>query len=268
MANGLHLLLATITLSGCAADSSDRSDGAETIVQPDAGVEGGSVSDGGTAPGPFSFAGLRVCQTGLPNAEAGNYPRSEQVRWTFTGTVTDRTAGISCAGSIGSGDGWTVHLDTEAYGPVTLGVQLRDDQDRTPDLGLELGKRVSAVVVQGATFGVDLGLALSDSAGFLGAFEEGRQGDEPSEAERGGVKISGGEYTGGANEVMCGTQVDRKLDFVLGTERASLASGAQSILTSPNGVGLTVMNVAAYDYEDVKCTDVWGPRSWAIWRAP
>lgn len=147
---------------------------------------------------------------------------------------------------------------------VGYGASDPDGQDITPDVSFAPGQPVTLALLRSISWGAYYTFsARTDDATFLAMTDGRSQLLAPEYME--GLTVEVGEQRGGSDQVECGKRVGHELIFQA-TTRTTLVGGERGSIELESGPA-RVMNVGAWDYEDIQCTDTWGPNAWMAWRA-
>jgi|GEM_PF-4252355 len=156
-----------------------------------------------------------------------------------------------------------VEVDGEHWS-VGYGASDHTGGDITPDVSFAPGQPVTLALLRTFSWGAFYTFsARTEDATFLAMTDGRSQLLAPEFME--GLTVEVGEKRGGGDEVDCGKRVGHELIFDAQT-RTTLVGGERGSIELESGPA-QVMNIAAWDYEDLQCTDTWGPNTWMAWRA-
>ncbi|AWV88592.1 hypothetical protein [Bradymonas sediminis] len=147
----------------------------------------------------------------------------------------------------------------------SIGYQAKDEDgaDITPVVDFAPGQNITLTVKQQSSWGSYHTFSARSEDGVLLTLNDGRvEALEPEAIE--GLSVAVGEKGGGSDLDECGKRVGHTLVFDAQSS-ATLTSGAQASIELDAGPA-QVMNVASWTFDNVQCTDVWGPNAWMAWR--
>ena len=244
------------------ADSDTDAD-ADTDADTDIDIDVDTDTDTDTdITSELQYGSVTVCF-----AEPGDIQPSEKHTWEIAGTV-DAIIPVIVMSSIpfpGCEATYLVGIDDgKDVWKVGYRVMSSQSQDVSPELSLKVGQKVTLTVVKGSTWGTDLGFSIVDDTGLVAAFEEGFQGKEPYGKALDGIVVDMGDQYNATIQASCGIKHGHELVFKARSTIRLRNEEAETL--NVNGYDVTAMNVATYTYDELYCTDIWGPKSWAIFR--
>lgn len=199
--------------------------------------------------------------------DAGAVAEGEFNGWTVTGEVLALGAGAEgglhpCDSSVV--DHSVALLDGDGV-TWLLGYGLRDADGKTagPPLDIDQGSTATLTFRSVQSFGTAAGFVLSDDTGVVVAVEAGAWGPALESGDVPGLTVAVGDEVATSTDG-CGTVVSSSLVFTGDDTQTVTPVGSETV--SVGGVELEAWALAAWDYEDVRCTDVAGVVSWALFR--
>lgn len=137
------------------------------------------------------------------------------------------------------------------------------ESDVTPSVGLEKGEKVEVALTRVQPWGTSRAFSVKQNGGLVLALDDGYSAQLTPEALD-GLEVKQGEAYNATERDGCGKKRARELVFK-GKSRTSLRNGETGDVELSTGT-VRAMNVAAYEFEKLNCTDMSAPNAWAVWR--
>lgn len=206
---------------------------------------------------PLRAGRVQLCIS-VPSDDSGEMP--EDINQTFQGTIVGEVPAEQVGDSISCTATHALEVDVDGESWF-LGYTVLDYEgnDITPVVGFTPGESVQLSIARKQIWGVVNAFSAESKDGPLLAINDGMGATLPAGALE-GMSVQEGSPYGARRADGCGTQVGHTLifDAATTTELRSGYGGAVELSSGP----VDITNVASWDFEDVQCTDTWGPDAW------
>lgn len=295
IALSVALCLSSASLSACSDTEADRSGRLDTGWLTDSGktdsghADSGSLADSGqtdakslpdtnditdTTQPPdidereFAPGSIAICfQHPQGDADSDSHQSFEKI---VTGTIVfDKAIAEVEADAF---DGYcrnyssrVLQVDTDTGQRWSVGYRAldHDENDITPTVDFEPGQTVELALKRNSGWGEYFTFsARNEDEVFLSMNDGGVQPLASETLE--GLTVEVGEPSGLSDQESCGTRVGHELIFDAQT-RSTLIGGERGTIELASG-SASVMNIAAWYYENIQCEDVGGLDAWMVWR--